>query len=162
MQEREDLVMGPFESGEFIPVKLHTLHRHRVPYRIVRAGQTAAANIGRLKKDFNEKIRKGMVLVSAKENPKACFEFEADVYLLFHANQISQGFQVTVHTGNVCQTAVIATMNKTSLRTNERARVKFRFISRPEYLTIGSRLIFREGATKGLGEITTIFLIEKT
>jgi GTPase len=53
-----------------------------------------------------------MVLVSGKENPKACHEFDADVYLFFHANQIQQGFQVTVHIGNVCQTASIVSIDK--------------------------------------------------
>jgi GTPase len=140
IQENEDLLIGPFESGEFIPVRIQTVHRHRVPCRIVRAGQTAAISLGRFKSDLNEKLRKvkkenlvfdwyfreyqysiwitnrkGMVLVSEKEGPKACSEFEADVYLFFHANQITQGFQVTVHIGNVCQTASIVAMNKVTV-----------------------------------------------
>ena len=53
-----------------------------------------------------------MVLVSESLNPKACKEFEAEIYLLFHANQISKGFQATIHVGNVCQTAVISYMDK--------------------------------------------------
>ena len=53
-----------------------------------------------------------MVLVGEKLNPKACKEFEAQIYLLFHANQISKGFQATSHIGNVCQTAQIVKMDK--------------------------------------------------
>lgn len=53
-----------------------------------------------------------MVLVSEKLNPKSCKEFEAQIYLLFHANQISKGFQATIHIGNVCQTAQIVYMDK--------------------------------------------------
>ena len=53
-----------------------------------------------------------MVLVSEKLEPKACKTFEAELYLLFHANSISKGFQATIHVGNVCQTAFIVEMNK--------------------------------------------------
>lgn len=55
---------------------------------------------------------KGMVLIHPKLEPKACKEFEATIYLLFHANQIHKGFQATVHIGNVCQTASITFMDR--------------------------------------------------
>lgn len=114
IKEQEKLLLGPIgEFGDFIPVEVQTVQRYRVPSRIVRAGQTAALSIGNL--DTNEKLRKGMVLVSGKVEPKACKEFEAEIYLLFHANKISTGFQATIHVGNVCQTAKIIKMNKVSL-----------------------------------------------
>lgn len=46
---------------------------------------------------------------------------------------------------------------KSSIKTNEGATVKWQFKSRAEYITVGSRLIFREGNTKGLGEVTKIY-----
>ena len=39
-------------------------------------------------------------------------EFEAEIYLLYHANKISKGFQVTLHVGNVCQTVIITKMDQ--------------------------------------------------
>ena len=53
-----------------------------------------------------------MVLLHEKMNPKGCMEFQADIVLLFHSNQISKGFQATVHCNNVCQTAYIVWMDK--------------------------------------------------
>lgn len=156
IQEQEKLLLGPFELGEFIPIEVQTAQRYKVPCRIVRAGQSAALSIGN-PENITERIRKGMVLVGEKLNPKACKEFEAQIYLLFHANQISKGFQATIHIGNVCQTAQIVKMDKESIKTNERAKVTFRFHSRYEYLTVGTRLILREGTTKGMGEVTQIF-----
>ncbi len=55
-----------------------------------------------------------MVLVNEDLNPKACIEFEAEIYLLYHANKISKGFQVTLHVGNVCQTVIITEMDQVS------------------------------------------------
>jgi len=37
--------------------------------------------------------------------------------------------------------------------------VVWRFKSRPEYITVGSRFIFREGLTKGIGKVTKIIPI---
>ena len=39
------------------------------------------------------------------------------------------------------------------LRSGDRARVTFEFLYRPEYLVIGSRMVFREGRTKGIGQV---------
>ena len=47
-----------------------------------------------------------------------------------------------------------------SLQTNEKAVVLFRFINRPEYIRVGSRLLFREGKTKGMGEVTKIYPVD--
>lgn len=48
-----------------------------------------------------------MVMVSPEMNPTICSLFEAEIVLLFHATTFRKGFQVTVHVGNVRQTAVV-------------------------------------------------------
>lgn len=52
-------------------------------------------------------ILQGMVMVSPEMNPTICSVFEAEIVLLFHATTFRKGFQVTVHVGNVRQTAVV-------------------------------------------------------
>jgi GTPase len=148
-REQEKLLLGPFEMGDFIPVEIQTVQRYRVPCRLVRAGQSAALSIGN-QENITEKIRKGMVLVSERLNPNACKEFEARLDLLYHVNKIQAGCQATVHVGNVCQTACISKMDKEFIKTNERAHVTWRFKTRFEYLSDGTKLIFREGSTKGM------------
>ena len=44
-------------------------------------------------------------------------------------------------------------MNSELLRSGDRACVRFRFLQRPEYLTPGTRFVFREGRTKGIGVV---------
>ncbi|GFH05754.1 Tr-type G domain-containing protein, partial [Haematococcus lacustris] len=39
------------------------------------------------------------------------------------------------------------------LRSGDRACVRFRFLQRPEYMTLNTRFVFREGRTKGIGII---------
>lgn len=40
-------------------------------------------------------------------NPTICWLFEAEIVLLFHAKTFHKGFQVTVHVGNIRQTATV-------------------------------------------------------
>lgn len=49
----------------------------------------------------------GMVMVSPEMDPTICWMFEAEIVLLFHAKTFHKGFQVTVHIGNVRQTATV-------------------------------------------------------
>ena len=43
------------------------------------------------------------------------------------------------------------------MKTNERCIVRWQFLTRPEYLTVDTKLIIREGTTKGMGTVTRIF-----
>lgn len=157
IKEGDNLLIGPNDDGLFFPVTVGSIHRNRLPCRLATAGQSACVSIG--KPIANScPIRKGMVLVSPDLKPQACHEFEADIYVLFHNKFICRGFQTVIHVGNVRQTAIITKMSKGGIQTNEKAIVMFKFINRPEYIRVGSRLLFREGRTKGMGEVTKVFV----
>ena len=53
-------------------------------------------------------------------------------------------------------------MSLQHLRTGDKALVIFRFIKNPEFLRVGSKLIFREGRTKAIGTITRVNLTGNT
>lgn len=61
-----------------------------------------------------------------------------------------------LHIGPVCQTCAIIDLDRPFIRTGDRALVAFRFVQRPEYITVGAPLLFREGRTKGLGIIKQV------
>lgn len=61
-----------------------------------------------------------------------------------------------LHVGPVSQTCAIIDIDRELIRTGDRATVAFRFVQRPEYLTPGDRLLFREGRTKGLGIVKSV------
>ena len=50
-----------------------------------------------------------MVLISSTSDPKACFEFVAEIFLSMHhtTTPIRKGFETTVLIENICQTALI-------------------------------------------------------
>ncbi|XP_035691368.1 GTP-binding protein 2-like [Branchiostoma floridae] len=153
-REGDSLLIGPNEAGSFLPVSVNTVHRNRAPCRVVKAGQTATLALGDVDRTV---LRKGMVLLSPELQPVSCLEFEAEVLLLFHTTYICKGFQTTVHVGNVCQTAIIDEVEDGYITINQKRNMRFRFVKHPEYLREGTRLLFREGRTKGIGTVTKVF-----
>ncbi|KAM3863134.1 GTP-binding protein 2 [Diretmus argenteus] len=153
-REGEQLVVGPTDSGQFHKLTVGSIQRNRSACRVLRAGQAATLALGSFDRSL---LRKGMVMVSPEMDPTICWLFEAEIVLLFHAKTFHKGFQVTVHVGNVRQTAtVVAVHGKEELRTGEKAVVRFKFIKHPEYLKVGAKLLFREGVTKGIGHVTKL------
>lgn len=49
-------------------------------------------------------------------------------------------------------------MSVEHMRTGDKATVRFTFIKNPEYLKLGTKMIFREGRTKAVGTITKVNL----
>ena len=62
-----------------------------MPVSEVRSGQTASFALKKIKRS---QIRKGMVMVSAKLNPRACWEFYGDIMVLHHPTTIATRYQV--------------------------------------------------------------------
>lgn len=100
-----------------------------------------------------DQVRKGMVLVHRDLKPAASWEFDAEIAILTHSTTIQPRYQAVIHCEIIRQAARVVAMNKERLRSGDRARVRFRFIQHPEYLTEGTRFVFREGRTKGIGMV---------
>lgn len=76
--------------------------------------------------------------------------------ILSHATTIRPKYQAMLHVGAVSQTCAIIDIDRAFIRTGDRALVAFRFIQRPEFLSVGDRVLFREGRTKGLGIVKSV------
>jgi GTPase len=152
----DSLMIGPDGNGMFRPVQIKSIHCKRVSVKRAQAGQHASLA---LKKEKRSQLRKGMVLVENKALAKSCWEFEAEVVILYHSTTIKSNYQPVIHCMCVRQAAKIVNSN-IELRTGDKAIVRFRFMFRPEYMRVGERLIFREGRTKGLGVITKLYPVQ--
>jgi len=153
------LLLGPDKTGQFRPVLVKTIHYKRVPVDSVESGQhTALAIRSLVKKEQLKKgmFRKGMVLVDQSLQPKATFQFKAEVVILHHATTIRERYQAMIHCGIIRQCAFVKHMSCELLRTGDKAIVTFRFCFHGEYLNVGETILFREGRTKGLGKVVEI------
>ncbi|KAG0958252.1 hypothetical protein G6F32_000483 [Rhizopus arrhizus] len=152
----DKVILGPDSVGQFATTSVKGIHRKRVSVPAATAGQTVTLALKNVRRNA---IRKGQVLLTHEKDqlmPKVSRRFEAEILVLYHSTTIKSKYQAMVHCGAVRQTASILTSEKSILRTGDRAKVEFEFVKNPEYLTVGSRLIFREGRTKGIGKITNL------
>jgi GTPase len=104
---------------------------------------------------------------------RVCREFTAQVVILYHSTTITPKYQAMLHCGTIRQTVQIISMtieteqkndistdNSTTLsdnnqigRTGDRAKIRFKFLKQPEMLKCGTKILFREGRTRGIGKI---------
>lgn len=160
----QQVFLGPDSLGAWTHTQIKGIHRKRVPVGEAWAGQSVSFALKKIKRSA---IHKGMVLLphdpaTAPASPlpalsKACWEFEAEVIVLFHSTTMGPKYQAMLHSGVIRQTVAVVRMQQEVMRTGDRATVRFRFVRHPEYVRVGARLVFREGRTKGVGRITGLF-----
>ncbi|KZT70965.1 GTP-binding protein 1, partial [Daedalea quercina L-15889] len=152
----DSVLIGPDANGNYQSTVVKSIQRKRAPVTSAEAGQCVSLALKRVRKSA---VRKGMVLVHKSETPpKAVRQFEGQVLILYHNTTLQKNYQAMLHCGAVRQTVRIVNMDHPQgvLRTGDRATVTFEFISHPEFVKEGMKLLFREGKTKGLGVITRL------
>lgn len=156
----QNVLLGPDSNGAFQSVQIKSIHSKRTPVQSLSAGYSAGFALKKIKRSA---IRKGMVMAEAKSDPKATWVFEADVAVLFHSTTITVNYQPVIQCMTIRQSAkIVEILEKEVLRTGDRAKVRFQFMFRPEFLKVGMRLIFREGRCKGIGVISAVSSVDPT
>jgi len=166
--------VGPTDDGTFLKTVAKSAHIARINTTHVTAGQSATLAFS-LNKEMRKKLRRGMVVMS--NNPTSTKEFDAEICVLKgEGTTIRESYQAYVHILNVRQTAFarsIEIVNNNALglppshgakhdaegivlRPGSRAKVRFEFAKRPEYIRTGMRMLFRDGRVRGVGIITGI------
>jgi GTPase len=156
----DTILIGPDGLGQFTTTKVRSIERKRISVPGCSAGQSASLALRNVRR---KDVRKGMVVLHKPDptagvptTPKVYREFIAEVLILSHATTIKTKYQAMLHVGPVSQTCAIIDIDRQYIRTGDRALVAFRFVQRPEYLTVGDRILFREGRTKGLGIVKVV------
>eukprot|EP00759_Apiculatamorpha_spiralis_P004447 PhF_6_TR12618/c0_g1_i1/m.19938 len=175
----DTLHLGPDTLGQFRPVQIKSVQCKGLNLNTAHAGICAGFA---LKKEKRSAIRKGMVMVDMRgPKPAACWEFEAEILVLYHSTTININYQPVVHCRTVRQSAKIVNImvesrdnedkggpdgvstNKDGgaaaelcLRTGDKAIVRFQFLYHAEYVLVGMKMVFREGRTKGIGTVVRV------
>jgi len=172
-----NVYVGPLDDGSFIKTVAKSAHIARINTSHITAGQSACLAFS-LKKEDRHKLRRGMVVLC--ESPTCTREFDAEICVLKgEGTTIRRSYQAYVHVLNVRQSAFaknIEMVNHSAigltpshvenmenddgevivLRPGSRAKVRFVFAKRPEYVRPGMRMLFRDGRVRGVGIITGI------
>jgi GTPase len=153
----DKLYLGPFKDGTFKEVIIKNIHNNfRQNVNELRNGQGGCFNIKPVFKkkilDINS-IKLGQILI---KKPFSIKKFKAKVTILHHPTTIKINYQSVIHCGTVKQSAKICNMDKELIRTGDSAIVTFEFLFHPVYMQKNSKIIFREGKTKGIGKVLEI------
>ncbi|WWC60821.1 uncharacterized protein I303_103397 [Kwoniella dejecticola CBS 10117] len=156
VQANDAVLLGPDSVGQFMPTAVKTIQRKRASVNSGEAGQSVSFALKRIRRT---QVRKGMVLIGKTENPpKAVKRFEGMVMVLHHASTIQPKYQAMMHCGAIRQTVRIVSLDHPSglIRTGDRAKCVFEFISHTEFLKEGQLILLREAKTKVLGVVTKV------
>ena len=168
--------VGPIDDGSFMKTVAKSAHIARINTTHITSGQSACLAFA-LNKEMRKKLRRGMVVL--QENPTSTLEFDAEICVLKgESTTIRRSYQAYVHILNVRQSAfarsievvnhsaagippshiAMADVSEDSvvLRPGSRAKVRFEFAQRPEYVRPGMRMLFRDGRVRGVGIITSV------
>jgi GTPase len=158
------LLLGPFGDGSFKKVRVKGIHMKCVKVNSVQAGTMASFAIrlieGRDRTLRKNMIRRGMVLVDPNSKPKSARMFAAVIQILHHPGTIRVNYEPVATLGTTYQAVKIHSMNTDILRTGDTARVRFKFVHRPEYISPGMYIVFRENKCKGFGIIKRVIYDE--
>jgi translation elongation factor EF-Tu-like GTPase len=152
----DTLLIGPYYDSTYKQAKVRSIHINYKDLKQAYAGSFVCIS---LKNITRREIKKGMVLINNDNSLKlAIKQFIAQIYILQSPTTIKEGYQPFIHIGHVRQAVKLLEIDNKEkiLRTGDKAIVKLEFIIKPEYIKIGSKLVFREGKVKAAGKIIEI------
>ncbi len=164
---KQKMFIGPF-NGQFKEIIVRSIHnslKQNVDEALPGVQSCIALKLVN-PKDVLERsmIRKGMVLIDdvSKYKNNIVNSFYARINILHHATTIKSGYSPIIHCGPIRQCAKIDLDSiqpdinndeKNVLRSGDNKIVKFTFNYHPEFIEENMIFFFRDGTTKGVGEV---------
>ena len=163
VQIGDTVYIGPNSVGEYRETVIRSIHFKRINVVEATAGHYVCFGLKKIPKPW---VKKGMVIVSNKEDCRVIRTFKADINILqSHHTTIRKNYQPSIHINNIKQSCEIIDIQKKMkqddtdeniLRAGDKAIVTFRFMIRPVYIKKNDRLLFRENRIRGVGIITEL------
>lgn len=156
---KDKLFIGPV-NGTFYSIQVRSIHNS------IRENVKSASDQGQFcfaikftnPKSYLERnqIKKGMVLIDdlTKWKQNIVRKFHAKVTILQHSTTIKSGYAPVIHCGPIRQSAILDLLNNDNkLRSGDGSFVNFKFQYHSEFLEKKMVFFFRDGNTKGVGEV---------
>lgn len=164
IKKNSKMYLGPLSSGEFVPVHIRTIHNDfKLHVGELHRGCRGCVSL-RMPSELRPQLRVGMVLRKTQSTANVCYKFQATMHILHHDTTIVPGYQVYINCGLVRGTVTFIAMRSTKTnrsvsmaRSGHSILVDMKFLhKRPEYMEVGTRIIYREGKIRGTGVVTSI------
>ena len=155
---KDKMFIGPV-NGEFYPITIRSIHNSvREDVDTIGNGVQGyfAIKFTNIKQTLQRnQIKKGFVLIDNVENWKENItdKFTAKIRVLHHSSMIKSGYSPVIHCGPIRQSATIELIDGEYLKSQENGVVRFKFKNNKEFIEKNMVFFFRDGLTKGVGEI---------
>jgi GTPase len=155
---KDKMFIGPV-NGEFYPVLIRSIHNSiREDVNTIGNGVQGcfAIKFTDAKKTLTRnQIKKGFVLIDNISNWKENITdtFSAKIKVLHHSSMIKNGYSPVIHCGPIRQSASIKLIDDEYLKSQDKGIVTFKFRNNKEFIEKNMVFFFRDGLTKGVGEI---------
>jgi GTPase len=183
LKSNKSYFLGPTKTGDFIPIKIRSLHVKRTLVTEAVSGRYVCANIPKLKR---EDISKGMAIIEydpQKHGKKitAIYQFTAEIIVReSHHTTIRPGYQVSLTINSLRTTVQIMNIHKrdkialkhsgeqlkasneqitepsNKLAQGDRATVEFKLLFQPGYFNINDRIVLSEGDVRMVGRVVSL------
>jgi len=147
VREGDEVMLGPDNHGNYERVRVKSIEMHHRRVQRASAGDIVGIAIK------GGEPERGMAICS-EEEANTVREFEAEVMVLNHPTKISDGYEPVVHMETISEATEF--IMDDYLVAGESGEVRLRFRYRPYCVSEGQRFVIREGASKGVGEVTKV------
>jgi GTPase len=161
VRAKQKMFMGPF-NGVMVPITIRSIHNNmREDINMIGPNVQGCFAIRFLDTVIpRNMIHKGMVIIDNIDNWKnnIVISFVANVRILHHSSALKKGYKPMIHCGPINQVAELSFLNNdmTSMKTGDSELVRFTFVKHPELIEEKMILFFRDGTTKGVGEVVSV------
>lgn len=174
VKKNDKLYLGPFRSGEFIPVHVRTIHNDfRLFVDELEPGCRGCLSL-RMPSELRSQVHIGMILRQQPPDTGVCCRFQAVLWILHHDTTITSGYQAFVNCGLVSGTVTFTDIRAVTskyngfngdelqkldvARSGQRILVTMEFLNNAvNYILPNQSIVFREGKTRGTGVVTKVF-----
>jgi GTPase len=156
---KQKMFIGPYD-GQFVPIIIRSIHNNlREDVSEIGSNVQGCFSIKFLDTSIpRSSIKKGFVLIDNVNSWKnnLVTSFVAKIKILHHSSAIENGYCPVVHCGPIKQSAYMKLLNSNSLKSGDSSIVSFTFANHPELIEENMIMFFRDGGTKGVGEIVNL------
>ena len=155
---KDKLYLGPL-NGIFFQLQIRSIH-NAISENVLEAKNELqccfAIKFLNPKLTLDRKqIKKGMVLIDSLDKWKNNIvkKFSAKITILQHSTTIKSGYSPVIHCGPIRQAAKLELEDDIQLRSGDTCIINFSFIYHSEFMEENMIFFFRDGNTKGVGEV---------
>lgn len=161
IEKNTELQLGPFQKNEFIKVKVRTIHNDYRTFVDRLESNVRGCLCIKIPAEYKNALRAGLVLVSKTKTPNTIKNFRAELMIFHHSTTMSPGYTAYTNCHSIREMVKFNKLYKNKKETNiirsgEMAIADLEFLKNYNYMEVGSKFLFREGKTMGIGRVVEV------